>query len=69
MEWKITKSADAPWENGCSEALIKSLKNSLVLAVGQSIMTFSELQTVIIETNLRRTIMKLLVLYPSAKST
>jgi hypothetical protein len=22
MEWEITKSADAPWENGCSEALI-----------------------------------------------
>jgi hypothetical protein len=49
MEWEITKSADAPWENGCSEALIKSLKNSLVLAVGQSIMTFSELQTVMFE--------------------
>lgn len=40
MEWEITKSADAPWENGCSEALIKSVKKSLVLAVGQSIMTF-----------------------------
>jgi hypothetical protein len=22
MEWEITKSADAPWENGCSEDLI-----------------------------------------------
>jgi hypothetical protein len=49
MEWEITKSADAPWENGCSEALIKSVKKSLVLAVGQSIMTFSELQTVMFE--------------------
>jgi hypothetical protein len=38
-----------PWENGCSEALIKSVKKSLVLAVGQSIMTFSELQTVMFE--------------------
>ena len=49
MEWELTKSADAPWENGCSEALIKSVKKSLVLAVGQSIMTFSELQTVMFE--------------------
>jgi hypothetical protein len=40
MEWEITKSKDAPWENGCSEALIKSVKKSLVLAVGQSIITF-----------------------------
>jgi hypothetical protein len=49
MEWEITKSADAPWENSCSEALIKSVKTCLMLAVGQSIMTFSELQTVMFE--------------------
>ncbi|VDI03965.1 Hypothetical predicted protein [Mytilus galloprovincialis] len=49
MEWEFTKAADAPWENGCSEALIKSVKKSLSLAIGQSIMTFSELQTVLLE--------------------
>ncbi|CAC5386337.1 unnamed protein product [Mytilus coruscus] len=49
MEWEFTKAADAPWENGCSEALIKSVKKSLSLAIGQSIMTFSELQTVLFE--------------------
>ncbi|CAC5382020.1 unnamed protein product [Mytilus coruscus] len=46
---EFTKAADAPWENGCSEALIKSVKKSLSLAIGQSIMTFSELQTVLFE--------------------
>jgi hypothetical protein len=25
IEWNIIKSADAPWENGCSESLIKNL--------------------------------------------
>ncbi|CAC5401371.1 unnamed protein product [Mytilus coruscus] len=49
MEWEFTKAADAPWENGCSEALIKSVKKSLSLAIGQSIMTVSELQTVLFE--------------------
>ena len=40
-------SADAPWQNGCSEALIKSIKKSLQVAIGDSIfgLTFSELQT------------------------
>ena len=50
MEWEINKSADAPWENGCSEALIKSVKRGLLLAVGSAILTFSELQTVMFET-------------------
>ena len=27
MKWILNKSADAPWQNGCSEALIKSIKN------------------------------------------
>ena len=49
MEWEVTKSADAPWENGCSEALIKSVKKCLSLSVGSTILTFSELQTVMFE--------------------
>ena len=32
MEWNPIKSADAPWENGCSEALIKSVKKCIDMA-------------------------------------
>jgi hypothetical protein len=49
MEWKIGKSANAPWENGCCEALIKSNKVSLSSTIGSSVMTFAELETVIFE--------------------
>lgn len=48
MQWEFT-SADAPWQNGCSEALIKSIKKALTVAIGDSILTFSELQTVCFE--------------------
>ncbi|XP_071177843.1 uncharacterized protein [Mytilus edulis] len=50
MQWNIIKSAHAPWGNGCSEALIKSVKKCLDVAIGDSVMTFSELQTVLFET-------------------
>lgn len=43
-------SADAPWQNGVSEALIKSTKRATTAAIGESILTFSELQTVCYET-------------------
>ncbi|VDI48048.1 Hypothetical predicted protein [Mytilus galloprovincialis] len=49
MDWVTTKSADAPWENGVSESLVKSVKKSLEVAIGTSVMTFSELQTVLFE--------------------
>lgn len=49
VEWNVIKSADAPWENGCSESLIKSVKRCLQIAVGDSILTFSELQSVLFE--------------------
>ena len=42
-------SADAPWQNGASEALVKSVKKAITVAVGESVMTFSELQTVCYE--------------------
>lgn len=42
-------SADAPWQNGISEALIRSVKRTITLAIGESVMTFSELQTVCFE--------------------
>ena len=40
MTWEFT-SANAPWQNGCSEALIKSIKKALMVAIGDNILTFS----------------------------
>ncbi|KAK2562442.1 hypothetical protein P5673_014098 [Acropora cervicornis] len=45
----IFSSADAPWQNGISEALIKSVKTAITLAIGESLMTFSEVQIVCFE--------------------
>ena len=47
MVWQTTKSADSPWENGCSEALIKSVKRCLSSSIGSNVLTFSEMQTVL----------------------
>lgn len=49
MDWETTKSADAPWENECSESLFRSTKICLESAFGSSVTTFSELQTVLFE--------------------
>ncbi|XP_076028384.1 uncharacterized protein LOC143017480 [Oratosquilla oratoria] len=49
MEWQFTKSADAPWQNGVSEALIRSVKRSLKVMIGENTLTFGELQTVFFE--------------------
>ena len=46
--WKFT-AANAPWQNGVSEALIKSVKKSLTVAIGDSVLTFSRLQTTLFE--------------------
>ena len=48
MDWNFTP-ADAPWMNGVTEALVKSVKNALNAAIGDKIMRFSELQTVMFE--------------------
>ena len=48
MECKFL-SADAPWQNGTSEALVKSAKKAIMVAVGERVVTFSELQTVFSE--------------------
>ena len=48
IKWHFHPS-DAPWYNGCSEALIKSVKRTLLCVIGDQIMTFSELQTVMVE--------------------
>ena len=41
--------ADAPWQNGATEALIKPIKRALNNAIGEEVMSFSELQTVMFE--------------------
>lgn len=48
MEWKFLP-ADVPWQNGTSEALVKSVKKAIMVAVGERVVTFSELQTVFFE--------------------
>ena len=49
IDWSFNRSSDAPWQNGGCESLIKSVKVSLEKAVGDVVMTFSELQTVFYE--------------------
>ena len=48
INWRFT-APDSPWQNGCSESLIKSLKYCLAHAVGDHILSFSEIQTVAFE--------------------
>ena len=48
LEWHFC-SPDAPWQNGTAEALIKSVKKSLSIAIGEQVLAFSELQTVLFE--------------------
>ena len=48
LQWEFT-AADAPWQNGASEALIRSVKRAMSAAIGESILTYSELQTVLYE--------------------
>ena len=48
IEWDIAP-AEVQHQNGASEALIKSVKRSLIHTIGQSVLTFAELQTVSFE--------------------
>ncbi|CAC5389528.1 unnamed protein product [Mytilus coruscus] len=48
MDRFVTKSADASWENEVS-ILVKFVKNSLEVAIGTSVISFSEIQTVLFE--------------------
>lgn len=48
IEWNFAP-ADAPWMNGVTEALVKSAKKALNGAIGDQVMDFSELQTVMFE--------------------
>ena len=48
MSWGFT-SADAPWQNGCSEDLIRSCKKSITHAICLNVLSYSEIQTVLFE--------------------
>ena len=48
LEWEFT-SANAPWQNGCSEGLIRTVKKLLKNIINDQALMFSELQTVMFE--------------------
>ena len=48
IDWEFT-SPDAPWQNGCAEALVKSAKRAITVAIGSQILTFTEMNTVLYE--------------------
>ena len=48
IDWAFS-AADAPWQNGCAESLIKSAKKAIAVAIGAQVLTFSEMQTVLFE--------------------
>ena len=47
-DW-IFSSPNAPWMNGATEALVKTAKRSLCTAIGEQVLKYSELQTVLFE--------------------
>lgn len=47
--WSFNKSANAPRQNGICEALIKTVNRLLVTTVGEYVLSFGELQTVLFE--------------------
>ena len=48
LEWCFSPP-HAPWRNGTAESLIKAVKRAIMIAIGQQVLTFSELQTVLFE--------------------
>ena len=47
-EWKYCP-ANAPWMNGATESLVKSVKRALHATIGSQVLAFSEFQTVMYE--------------------
>ena len=48
LEWSFSPG-DAPWYNGCTEALIRPVKKSLLISVGNQTLSYNELQTFLFE--------------------
>ena len=49
MEWSFNKSANAPFQNGCSESLIRLVKRGISMSVGNNVLSFNELLTAFYE--------------------
>ena len=49
IQWSFNKSSDSPWYNASCESLIRLVKGGLVKSIGESVLTFSELQTTLFE--------------------
>ena len=49
MSWSFNKAGDAPWLNASCESLLRLVKNGLLKSMGDSVLTFAELQTVMYE--------------------
>ena len=45
MSWIFNKSANAPFQNGCSESLIRLVKRGILMSIGDNILSFGELLT------------------------
>ena len=48
LNWHFSPPG-APWYNGCAEALVKSVKKAIKIAIGDQILIFPELQCVLFE--------------------
>ena len=48
ISWSFSP-ADAPWQNGSTEALVKSVKRALNVVLAGNLCTFAEMQTVVYE--------------------
>ena len=49
MEWSFNKSANAPFQNGCSESLIRLVKRGVLMSIGNNVLSFNELLTTLYE--------------------
>ena len=45
MEWNFTP-ADVPWQRRCAEAMVKGVKKAIKRAIGEPVLSYSELPTV-----------------------
>ncbi|XP_033112733.1 uncharacterized protein LOC117113494 [Anneissia japonica] len=48
VEWTFS-TPDAPWQNGLTESLIRRVKKSLFHVIGEQVLSYEELQTVLYE--------------------
>ena len=48
LEWKFSP-ADGPWQNGCAESLVKSVKRAIARSIGNQVLTIFEFQTICFE--------------------